>query len=83
MDELFEILTWAQLGLHQKPIGLINIDGYYDGLLQQIQRMIKDGLLKAETADMLQTGNTLEEVMAKMNTYVAPPKPKWLTEERT
>ena len=42
LEELFEVLTWGQLGLHQKPVGLLNVDGYYDLLLQSLDRMRDD-----------------------------------------
>lgn len=45
MDELFELLTWRQLGLHAKPMGLLNVNGYYDGLLAQMAHMEREGFL--------------------------------------
>ena len=49
MDELFELLTWRQLGIHHKPMGLLNVNGFYAPLLQQIERMHRDGFLHGET----------------------------------
>ncbi len=49
MDELFELLTWRQLGLHAKPIGLLNVNGFYDPLLGQAARMERDGFLHGPT----------------------------------
>jgi uncharacterized protein (TIGR00730 family) len=49
MDELFELLTWRQLGLHAKPMGLLNVNGFYDGLLEQMLRMERDGFLHGST----------------------------------
>jgi uncharacterized protein (TIGR00730 family) len=49
MDELFELLTWRQLGLHAKPMGLLNVNGFYDGLLEQMARMERDGFLHGVT----------------------------------
>jgi len=49
MDELFELLTWRQLGLHAKPMGLLNLNGFYDGLLEQMARMERDGFLHGDT----------------------------------
>ena len=48
MEELFEMLTWAQLALHKKPLGLLNVDGYYDSLVQFVGDMSKNGFLKKE-----------------------------------
>jgi uncharacterized protein (TIGR00730 family) len=47
-DELLEILTWAQLGLHAKPIGLLNLDGYFESLLQWLDRAVRDEFLRIE-----------------------------------
>lgn len=49
MDELFELLTWRQLGLHAKPMGLLNVNGFYAPLLEQIARMERDGFLHGPT----------------------------------
>lgn len=53
LEELFEALTWAQLGFHDKPVGLLNIAGYYDGLLAFLQHMIQQGFLKDRYAGLL------------------------------
>lgn len=49
MDELFELLTWRQLGLHAKPMGLLNVNGFYTPLLEQVARMERDGFLHGPT----------------------------------
>lgn len=49
MDEVFELLTWRQLGLHTKPIGLLNVNGFYTPLLEQVVRMEQDGFLHGPT----------------------------------
>lgn len=49
LDELFELLTWRQIGLHEQPIGLLNASGFYDALLAQIRHMRKEGFLHGET----------------------------------
>jgi uncharacterized protein (TIGR00730 family) len=51
LDEFFELLTWKQLGLHRQPIGLLNVNGFFDPLLAQMDRMVKDGFLKAAYRD--------------------------------
>lgn len=53
MDELFEAVTWLQLGLHDKPIGLVNVDGFYDNLLAQLERMVQDGFLSTRNRDLI------------------------------
>lgn len=49
LDELFEIFTWAQLGLHDKPIGLLNVSGYFDGLVTLVDHMVTEGFVRADT----------------------------------
>lgn len=54
LDELFEMLTWLQLGLHSKPIGVLNIDGFFDHLLLQLDRMVSSSLLSVENRKLIQ-----------------------------
>lgn len=52
MEEIFEMLTWGQLGMHQKPIGVLNVEGYYDDLIAQADQMVADDfLVKPRNAD--------------------------------
>ena len=53
LEELFEIITWAQLGLHQKPIGLLNINGFYNDLISMLETMVAKGLLKMANFELL------------------------------
>lgn len=78
LEELFEMLTWGQLGLHPKPIGILNVNGFYDDLLSLVQTMTHKGFLKESHQKMLLTGNTIEELLLAMDTYQAPPVPKWI-----
>lgn len=78
LDELFEMLTWAQLGLHKKPIGILNINGYYDDLFKLLLKMTDNGLLKEVNRQMLLFGNSVEELIFKMENYVAPNVEKWI-----
>lgn len=79
MEELFEMITWAQLGLHQKPIGLLNVDGFYDHLILFVQKMVDAGLLKVENQNMLLSSDNIEDLLGKMENYKAPEVPKWLS----
>lgn len=83
MEELFEMLTWAQLGLHQKPIGLLNTSDFYDDLIQLITNMVDKGFLKQINQDMLIVSDNVNELLAKMNNYKAPDVHKWITSETT
>ena len=83
MEELTEMLTWAQLGLHSKPIGLLNAGGFYDGFLQLIDTMQREGFLKAAYAKMLLVADNIDRLLSLMEAYVAPDVPVWITENRT
>jgi hypothetical protein len=83
LEELFEMLTWAQLGLHKKPIGLLNTNGYYDALIALIQNMVDSGFLKGINQNMLLVSDTIEDLLSQMGKYVAPDVPKWISEETT
>lgn len=77
MEELFEILTWAQLSLHKKPVGVLNVNGYYDPLVQLIEKMIDEHLLKNEYRGMLLISDSIEDLLSQMNLYEAPAFEKW------
>jgi uncharacterized protein (TIGR00730 family) len=81
LDELFEMLTWAQLGLHKKPIAILNVDGYYDALIVFVQTMVDKGLLKEVNQKMLLVSDSIEELLDKMQDYVAPTVGKWINKE--
>lgn len=69
LDELFEIITWAQLGLHHKPIALLNIDGYFDALIQMIDHMVEQGFIHPKHRGLIhiaQTPMTLFDQFAEM-----------------
>ena len=83
LEELFEVLTWQQLGLHKKPIGLLNIDGYFDPLVAQLQKMVDTQLLNKENQSLLIVDTEIESLLSKMKAFEAPSVPKWLSEERT
>ncbi|MES2593289.1 MAG: TIGR00730 family Rossman fold protein [Bacteroidota bacterium] len=81
MEELFEMLTWAQLGLHKKPIGLLNVDGFYDSLLDLIQTMVSKGFLKNVNQEMLLISNNIDNLLEQMNSYRAPAVSKLISKE--
>lgn len=82
-EELFEIITWAQLGLHQKPIGLLNSNGFYDDLIAMLETMVSKGLLKMENFEMLIVDTEVEPLLEKMRNYKPKAVPKWLKVDRT
>ncbi|RTY70279.1 TIGR00730 family Rossman fold protein [Flavobacterium sp. LS1P28] len=78
LEEFFEMLTWGQLGLHKKPIGILNVDGFYDLLLQFIQKMVDNGFLKEINQKMILVSDNAEELLNKMENYTAPEVGKWI-----
>lgn len=72
LDELFEALTLNQLHIEQKPVGLLNINGFFDATLQQLDRMVEEGYLKPENRNLLLVGNSINDLMQKMINYTAP-----------
>jgi uncharacterized protein (TIGR00730 family) len=66
LDELFEILTWAQLGFHKKPIGMLNVNGFFDPLLAWIERAIADDFVKAKNRDLLIVENDVEKMLDRL-----------------
>jgi len=81
LEEFFEMLTWAQLGLHQKPIGILNISGFYDELLNFIDTMVNKGFLKNVNRDMILVSDQPDVLIEKMKAYKAPNVSKWITKE--
>jgi len=69
LDELCEAMTWAQLGIHHKPCGLWNVDGYYDLLLQFLGHAVHEKFLKAEDRDLLLVSGDLRELLSKMTEF--------------
>jgi uncharacterized protein (TIGR00730 family) len=72
LDELFEALTLGQLHIEQKPIGLLNVNGFFDAVLLQLDKMVAEGFLKQTNRDMLLVGTSVNDLMQKMNNYKAP-----------
>lgn len=73
LEELFEILTWVQLGLQNKPIGILNMNGYYDSLIDFIDNMISSGFLRAIDKELLIVRDNIEELLTAMQNYAQPP----------
>lgn len=81
LEEFFETLTWGQLGLHKKPVGLLNINGFYDSLKILVQRMVNDGFLREANRKMLLVSDDIEDLIDQMETYIAPTVDKWIIRE--
>jgi len=81
LDELFETLTWAQLQFHSKPVGLLNVDGYFDGLLAFCDRAVEDGFIHPAHRAMIHVGTDPESLLDAMADHVPPETGKWWTRE--
>jgi len=80
LDELFEILTWAQIGLHQKPIGLLNTQGYFDALLEWVEHARLEGFIYEEHRALFTHAATPGDLLDALATHRAPPGlERWLT----
>ncbi|UHG94234.1 TIGR00730 family Rossman fold protein [Spirosoma oryzicola] len=82
LEEYFEMLTWGQLGLHKKPMGLLNINGFYNGLLMLADTMVSSGLLKPENRKMMLVAETIDSLLEQMLTYEPPLVGKWMTPQK-
>ena len=78
LDEMFELLTWGQLGLHKKPIGILNVDGFYDDLIACLDNMVSKNLLRQTNRDMLLVSREIKSLFSLMEAYEAPLKAKWI-----
>jgi hypothetical protein len=83
LEELFEILTWAQLGMHAKPCGLLNVAGYYDALLAFLDRAVADRLVTPAHRAMLLVEREPAALLERFARYAPPRVEKWLDREET
>ena len=81
MEEFFEMLTWAQLGLHKKPIALFNVAGFYDSLIALIQTMVEKGFLSEVNQKMLFVANDVYNIIEQMKNYKAPEVKMWINKD--
>ena len=83
LDETFEILTWAQLGMHAHPIGMLNVDGYFDKLLAFVDHAIAEGFVRPEYRGMISVADTPSGLLDAMARYQPPTVTKWITQSET
>lgn len=81
LDELFEILTWGQLGMHEYPIGLLNVNGYFDHLVSFVHHMCNEGFLSQTVRDLILVDDDAQSLIDRMKNYQAPDIFKWITED--
>jgi uncharacterized protein (TIGR00730 family) len=83
LEELLEILTWAQLGMHKKPIGVLNVGRYYDPLLALLDHAVDEQFVRPEHRLLLLSATTPEQLLAGFEQYRPATGEKWITEEQT
>jgi uncharacterized protein (TIGR00730 family) len=83
LEELFEILTWAQLGLHHKPVGLLNVAGYYDALVAFVDGTVKAGFVREEHRALFCVDTDGEALLAQFESWTPQSIPKWLGMDET
>ena len=83
LEEFFEVLTWAQLGEHRKPCGLLNVAGYYEPLLTVFGHMVEKGFLAEKHRSIVQVRQTPEDMLDALHQYVPPDTIKWIDKTET
>ena len=83
IEEIFEMLTWAQLGFHQKPCGLLNISAYYDHLFKFLEHAIDQRFVREEYRPMIMMEQTASGLLDRYQLYRAPSVRKWIGPEET
>lgn len=82
LEELVEVFTWAQLGLHDKPIGLLNVNAYYDPLITFLNHMTGEQFMKEKHRDMILVESEPDELIQQMMNYKAPEVKTYLHEDQ-
>ena len=83
LEELCEVLTWGQLGLHRKPCGVLDSNGYFDPLVTMLDQMVREGFLSDSSRAMLLVETEPEALLRRMEGYRPPTVPRWLEPGQT
>ena len=83
LEEIFEAWTWAQLGMHSKPCGLLDAGGFYAPLVGFLDQVVAAGLLRSATRAMLAVATSPDDLLEKFSAYQAPPVTQWVTPAET
>jgi uncharacterized protein (TIGR00730 family) len=78
LEETFEIWTWGQLGHHRKPVGLLNVEGFFDPLLAFLDHQASEGFMRQEHRDMLIVADAPATLLDRFDAYEAPVVEKWI-----
>ncbi len=82
-EETLEILTWSQLGIHRKPVGVLNVCGYYDGLLKLLASAVREEFVKREYLGLLLFADTPADLLDLFSSWTPPASPVWLDPSQT
>ncbi|MEM9327914.1 MAG: TIGR00730 family Rossman fold protein [Bacteroidota bacterium] len=81
LEEVFEFITWGQLGLHSKPTGVFNVNGFYDSLLTFLDETVQKGFLKRSNREMLLDSISCQDLLQQMKDYKPPQIAKWISKD--
>ncbi|WP_256817199.1 LOG family protein [Pseudomonas putida] len=81
LEELFEVWTWGQLGYHAKPLGLLDVNGFYDKLGGLLDHIVEEGFVRPQHRAMLLLGQQPDELLDGMDRFIAPVAPKWVDKQ--
>ncbi|WP_027592544.1 TIGR00730 family Rossman fold protein [Pseudomonas sp. LAIL14HWK12:I7] len=81
LEELFEVWTWGQLGYHAKPLGLLDVNGFYEKLGGLLDHIVEEGFVRPQHRAMLLLGQQADALLDGMNEFVAPVAPKWVDKQ--
>jgi len=82
-EELLEMITWAQLGIHQKPVGILNVSGYYDPLIQLFERAIEEDFIRPSNRQLFLVDQEPDRLIQTLLTHKLPEVKRWITERET
>jgi uncharacterized protein (TIGR00730 family) len=83
-EEALEVLTWSQLGIHAKPVGVLNVEGYYDGLLRWLSHAVGEGFVRREHLGLLLFADAPAELLDRFAAWTPPPGPRpWMNPSQT
>jgi uncharacterized protein (TIGR00730 family) len=83
LEELFEVVTWSQLGLHQKPSGVLDVRGYYQPLIAFLDHAVNEGFLATQHRRMIMLESDPDALVARLREYEAPVVPRWIAAGET
>jgi uncharacterized protein (TIGR00730 family) len=78
-EELFEIVTWGQLGIHRKPVGVLNVAGYYDPLVSLLDHAVAEGFVSTANRRLVVVDEDGERLLDRLAAHEPPPAPAWIT----